>query len=81
MEITGKLREVRIISRPTADGRGSVSFRSYVIEFPFSRSKFNIGRLLYVPTIEKDKYLLLEIADFQPFHYGMINLDPTIPLA
>ncbi|BBG24363.1 ATP-binding protein [Sulfuracidifex tepidarius] len=80
MEITGKLREVRIISRPTADGRGSVSFRSYVIEFPFSRSKFNIGRLLYVPTIEKDKYLLLEIADFQPFHYGMINLDPTIPL-
>ncbi len=80
MELTGKLREVRIITRPTSDGRGSISFRSYVVEFPFSRTAMTIGKLLYAPTVEKDKYLLLEVADFQPFHYGMINLDPSIPL-
>jgi len=80
MDVMGKLRDVKVITRQTADGRGSISFRSYVIEFPFSRSQINVGKLLYTPTIEKGKFLLLEVADFQPFHYGMVNLDPSIPL-
>ncbi|NON62055.1 helicase HerA domain-containing protein [Acidianus sp. RZ1] len=75
--ITGRLREIKVVTRQTADGRGSVSFRNFLIEFPLN-AKITIGKLLGVKTLEED-YLLLEIADFLPVHYGMINLDSSIP--
>ncbi|MEM0168404.1 MAG: ATP-binding protein [Metallosphaera sp.] len=78
--VTGRLREVRVISRPTADGRSSVTFRNFVIEMPFSKTvNLNIGALLAVETIKEGNYLILEVADYVPVHYGMINLDGTIP--
>ncbi|MEM3864024.1 MAG: hypothetical protein QW699_06000 [Metallosphaera sp.] len=78
--VTGRLREIRVISRPTADGRSSVTFRNFVIEMPFSKTvNLNIGALLAVETIKEGNYLILEVADYVPVHYGMINLDGTIP--
>lgn len=73
----GKLRELRVFTRQTADGRGSISFRNFIIEFPL-RAKLSAGKLLAVKTISDD-YLLLEVTDILPVHYGMINLDSAIP--
>ncbi|ACP48282.1 protein of unknown function DUF87 [Sulfolobus islandicus Y.N.15.51] len=76
----GKLREAKIITRQTSDGRGTISFRNYIVEFPFSlKDKLGIGKLLAVNTIKENYYLILEVADIIPMHYGMINLDSTIP--
>jgi len=78
--VSGRLREVRVVTRPTADGRSSVSFRNFVIEIPYSKDlKLNIGTLLAVDTMEEGTSLILEVADFIPVHYGMLNLDGTIP--
>lgn len=76
-QITGKLRELRVFTRQTADGRGSVSFRSFIIEFPLNANLY-AGKLLAVKTINYN-YLLLEVTDVLPVHYGMINLDSSIP--
>ncbi|ARM76086.1 ATP-binding protein [Acidianus manzaensis] len=73
----GKLRELKVYSRQTADGRGSVSFRSFIIEFPVN-SNLSAGKLLAVKAINND-YLILEVTDILPVHYGMINLDNSIP--
>ncbi|WP_338604806.1 ATP-binding protein [Sulfolobus tengchongensis] len=76
----GRLREAKVITRQTSDGRGTVSFRNYIVEFPFSlKNKLGIGKLLAANTIMENNYLVLEVADIIPMHYGMINLDITIP--
>ncbi|TRM79263.1 ATPase [Sulfolobus sp. B5] len=76
----GKLREARVITRQTSDGRGTISFRNYIVEFDFSmKDKLGIGKLLAVNTIKDDTYLILETAEIIPMHYGMINLDSTVP--
>ncbi|AWR97438.1 DUF87 domain-containing protein [Acidianus sulfidivorans JP7] len=75
--IIGKLRELKVYSRQTADGRGSVSFRNFVIEFPVN-SNLTVGKLLAVRAINND-YVILEVTDILPVHYGMINLDSSIP--
>ncbi|MEM3306283.1 MAG: ATP-binding protein [Saccharolobus sp.] len=79
-EVEGRLRESRIMTRQTSDGRGTISFRNYIVEFPFSvKNKLGIGKLLAINTINENNYLILEIADIVPMHYGMINLDVSIP--
>ncbi|QKQ99760.1 ATP-binding protein [Metallosphaera tengchongensis] len=78
--VTGRLREVRVITRPTADGRSSISFRNFVVEMPFTKElNLSIGSLLAVETMRPDTYLILEVADYVPVHYGMINMDGSIP--
>ncbi|AWR99580.1 ATP-binding protein [Metallosphaera hakonensis] len=78
--VVGRLREVRVITRPTADGRSSVTFRNFVVEMPYSKElNLEIGALLAVETIREDTYLILEVADYVPVHFGMINLDGSIP--
>jgi hypothetical protein len=76
-EQIGRLREMKVITRQTADGRGSVSFRNFIVEFPIN-SKIIAGKILAVKSLQND-YLLLEVADLLPVHYGMINLDGSIP--
>lgn len=76
-QFIGKLRELKVFTRQTADGRGSISFRSFIVEFPVT-TNLSVGKLLAVKTI-KDDYLLLEVTDILPVHYGMINLDNSIP--
>ncbi|MDT7861918.1 MAG: ATP-binding protein [Saccharolobus sp.] len=76
----GRLREAKIITRQTSDGRGTISFRNYIVEFPYSlKDKLGIGKLLAVNTIKENNYLILEIADIIPMHYGMISLDASVP--
>lgn len=78
--IVGRLREVRVTTRPTADGRSSVTFRNFVVEMPYSKDlNLNVGALLAVETIRSNTYLILEVADYVPVHYGMINMDGSIP--
>lgn len=80
LDTEGRLREIKVFTRPTADGRGSISFRTFTIEFPFSRNiSINPGKLLAVETVQQNKYLLLEVVDYLPLHYAMINLDATVP--
>jgi len=75
----GRLREVRVFTRPTSDGRGTISFRSFIVEMPFSPNvKLNVGKMLAVKSMGGDM-LLLEIVDFLPLHYSMINLEGSIP--
>ncbi|BCU70772.1 ATP-binding protein [Stygiolobus caldivivus] len=79
-EVEGRLREIKSFTRPTADGRGSVTFRVFIIEMPFSRdSPIDAGKLLAVETIKRGYYLLLEVTDYFPQHYGMVSLDGTVP--
>ncbi len=79
-EVRGRLREVKVLTRQTADGRGFVSFRSFSVEMPFVAGKtLSIGKLLAVKTMEEDSYLLLEVVDFLPMHYGMLELDQSVP--
>ncbi|EWG08249.1 MAG: hypothetical protein ASUL_01310 [Candidatus Aramenus sulfurataquae] len=79
-EIRGRLREVKVLTRQTADGRGFVSFRSFLVEMPFTAGKaLSIGKLLAVKTMEENSYLLLEVVDFLPMHYGMLELDQSVP--
>lgn len=80
LETDGRLREIRVFTRPTADGRGSITFRNFISEFPFSRDlDLEPGKLLAVETLKPGKYLLLEVTDYLPLHYAMINLDGTVP--
>ncbi|BAB65138.1 ATP-binding protein [Sulfurisphaera tokodaii] len=80
IDTEGRLREIKVFTRPTADGRGSISFRTFIIEFPFNRNiEIDTGKLLAVETIKENKYLVLEVVDYLPLHYAMINLDGTIP--
>jgi hypothetical protein len=69
-----------MFTRPTADGRGTITFRVFVIEMPFSRdTPIDAGKLLAVETIRREYYLLLEVTDYFPQHYGMVNLDGSVP--
>ncbi|BFH73173.1 ATP-binding protein [Sulfurisphaera javensis] len=80
LDTEGRLREIKVFTRPTADGRGSISFRTFIIEFPFSRDiMIDPGKLLAVETVKQNKYLLLEVVDYLPLHYAMINLDGNVP--
>ncbi|MFP3165658.1 MAG: ATPase, partial [Acidianus sp.] len=56
-EQIGRLREMKVITRQTADGRGSVSFRNFIVEFPIN-SKITAGKILAVKSLQND-YLLL----------------------
>ncbi|MCY0860013.1 MAG: ATP-binding protein [Sulfolobaceae archaeon] len=77
----GKLREVKVVTRQSSDGRSTISFRSFIVEFPFMKSfNINIGKLMAARTLEENTYLILEIADYVPMHYGMVNLSSAIPL-
>jgi len=79
-ELNGRLREIKTITRPTADGRGTITFKTFMVEIPFSSdTQIDVGKLLLVETIRKGVYLILEITDYIPQHFGMINLDGTIP--
>lgn len=80
LDTEGRLREIKVFTRPTADGRGSITFRNFIVEFPFSRNiDLAPGKLLAVETLKDGKYLLMEITDYLPLHYAMINLDGTVP--
>jgi DNA helicase HerA-like ATPase len=80
LETEGRLREIRTFTRPTADGRGTITFKVFVIEMPFTRNiQLEPGKLAVVETIKDNHYLLLEVSDYIPQHYGMINLDGNIP--
>lgn len=78
---TGKLREVKVVSRQSSDGRSTISFRSFIVEVPHMKNfHISIGKLIVAKTMEEDTYLILEVADYVPMHFGMINLNSSIPL-
>jgi len=80
LDTEGRLREIKVFTRPTADGRGSITFRNFIIEFPFSRNiDLSPGKLLAVETLQSNRYLVMEVTDYLPLHYAMINLDGTVP--
>ena len=75
-----RLREIRVVTRPTADGRGTVSFRTFLIEAPFDLSRdLNAGKLMLVETTRPNSYLVLEVIDYVPMHFGLVSLDGSIP--
>ncbi|BCU68567.1 ATPase [Sulfolobales archaeon HS-7] len=77
---TGRLREVRVYTRPTSDNRSTITFRNFVIEMPFSlRDKIAIGQLLGVKSVS-GLYLVMEIVDYIPMHYSMIGVDNSLPV-
>lgn len=64
-ELNGRLREIKTITRPTADGRGTITFKTFMVEIPFSSdTQIDVGKLLLVETIRKGVYLILEITDY-----------------
>ncbi|MGC9105507.1 MAG: ATP-binding protein [Thermoprotei archaeon] len=79
-ETQARLRELRVVTRATADGRGSVSFRTFVIESPFElANELNVGKLMAIETTRPNTYLVTEVIDFVPMHFGLVNLDGSIP--
>lgn len=76
----GRLRELKVINRPTSDGRSTVSFRTFIVEVPFREGRnIQIGHLMAVETLTGE-YLVLEVADMLPVHFAAQGLDGSVPL-
>ncbi len=78
--VEGKLREVKVFTRPTSDGRSTVSFRTFIVEMPYhSPSDLDVGKLMAAKTMSGD-YLILEVVDYLPVHYAMLGMDGSVPI-
>jgi len=79
-ETEARLRELRVVTRTSADGRGTVSFRTFVVEAPFELAgELNVGKLMALETTKPNTYLITEVIDFVPMHFGLVNLDGSVP--
>lgn len=81
-----RLREISAISRPTADGRSTITFKLARIEAkydPDTISKIEAGRLIAIPNVQginnRNSFSVYEVADVYPMHYSMLTLDRTTP--
>jgi len=78
--VEGKLREVKVFTRPTSDGRSTVSFRTFIVEMPYhSPSDLDVGKLMAAKTMSGD-YLILEVVEHLPVHYAMLGMDGSVPI-
>jgi uncharacterized protein len=81
-----RLREISSNTRPTADGKATITFKTARIEANYSPEiikKIEAGRLMAIPNvmgvISKDNYSIYEVADVYPMHYSMQTLDRNQP--
>ena len=81
-----RLREISANTRPTADGKASITFKTARIEANYSPEvikKIEAGRLVAIPNVlgvnSKDNYSIYEVADIYPMHYSMQTLDRNQP--
>ena len=81
-----RLREITAITRPTADGNSTITFKLARIEANYNPSvlcKIDAGRLVAIPNVlginSKDSFSIYEIADVYPMHYSMLTLDKSQP--
>jgi uncharacterized protein len=81
-----RLREISSNTRPTADGKATITFKTARIEANYSPEtirKLEAGRLMAIPNvmgvISKDNYSIYEVADVYPMHYSMQTLDRNQP--
>jgi len=81
-----RLREISAITRPTADGRSTITFKLARIEAkydPETIRKIEAGRLIAIPNVQgihdRNSFSVYEIADVYPMHYSMLTLDRTTP--
>ncbi len=81
-----RLREISANSRPTADGKATITFKTARIEANYSPDvikKIEAGRLIAIPNVlgvnSKDNYSIYEVADIYPMHYSMQTLDRNQP--
>ncbi len=83
-----RLREISSNTRPTADGKATITFKTARIEANYSPDiikKIEAGRLMAIPNVmgvsSKDNYSIYEVADVYPMHYSMQTLDRNQPQA
>jgi uncharacterized protein len=81
-----RLREISSNTRPTADGKTTITFKTARIEANYSPDilkKIEAGRLIAIPNVmgvtSKDNYSIYEVADVYPMHYSMLTLDRNQP--
>ncbi|MGC1931899.1 MAG: ATP-binding protein [Candidatus Nitrosopolaris sp.] len=81
-----RLREISSNTRPTADGKATITFKTARIEANYSPDiikKIEAGRLIAIPNVmgvnSKDNYSIYEVADVYPMHYSMLTLDRNQP--
>lgn len=81
-----RLREIASNTRSTADGRGTITFKTARAEAAYSPDvikKIEAGRLLAIPNVlsvcTNDSYTIYEVADVYPMHYSMLTLDRSQP--
>jgi uncharacterized protein len=81
-----RLREISSNTRPTADGKATITFKTARIEANYSPEiikKIEAGRLMAIPNVmgvnSKDNYSIYEVADVYPMHYSMQTLDRNQP--
>jgi uncharacterized protein len=81
-----RLREISANTRPTADGKATITFKTARIEANYSPNvikKIEAGRLIAIPNVlgvnSKDNYSIYEVADIYPMHYSMQTLDRNQP--
>jgi hypothetical protein len=81
-----RLREISANTRPTADGKATITFKTARIEANYSPEvikKIEAGRLIAIPNVlgvtSKDNYSVYEVADIYPMHYSMQTLDRNQP--
>jgi uncharacterized protein len=81
-----RLREISSNTRPTADGKATITFKTARIEANYSPDiikKIEAGRLMGIPNVmgvnSKDNYSIYEVADVYPMHYSMQTLDRNQP--
>ena len=85
-KFVARLREISSITRTTADGKATITFKTARIEanyLPEIIRKIEAGRLLAIPNVagidSNDNYSIYEVADIYPMHYSMLTLDHKQP--
>ena len=85
-KFVARLREIASNTRNTADGKGTITFKTARAEAAYSPDvikKIEAGRLLAIPNVlsvgTHDSYSIYEIADVYPMHYSMLTLDRSQP--
>jgi DNA helicase HerA-like ATPase len=81
-----RLREIAANTRTSADGKGTITFKTARVEAMYSPEiikKIEAGRLVAIPNVlsvgTHDSYSIYEVADVYPMHYSMLTLDRSQP--
>ena len=81
-----RLREIAANTRTSADGKGTITFKTARVEAIYSPEiikKIEAGRLVAIPNVLSvgtyDSYSIYEVADVYPMHYSMLTLDRSQP--